>query len=142
MKFLIDTNLSTKWTDLLQRAGYEAIHAIEASLQAAGDELIMERACKTGEVIITNDLDFGAILMESGARAPSVIQIRAGNLRPSSTIGVRVLEAIAGASRELDSGALVTVSEKRTRVRTLPMWMSQQDNFVLIMFLTSSSPLA
>ena len=84
MKFLIDTNLSTKWTDLLQRAGYEAIHAIEASLQAAGDELIMERACKTGEVIITNDLDFGAILMESGARAPSVIQIRAGNLRPSS----------------------------------------------------------
>ena len=70
--------------------------------------------------MLTNDLDFGSILAAAGSSGPSVIQIRAADLRPSS-LGEVVLLAIERVGDELARGALVTVEPGRTRLRVLPL---------------------
>jgi predicted nuclease of predicted toxin-antitoxin system len=79
----------------------------------------MAYANKNGYVIITQDLDFGAILAITHFEKPSVVQIRSDDLYPS-TIGKLVVNALNQGKTDLDSGALITADLKRTRLRLLP----------------------
>lgn len=80
----------------------------------------MEYARLNGFAVLTQDLDFGAILAATNGRKPSVIQIRSEDLDPD-VVGARIVSAIQQMSSELDEGALLTVDAKRTRVRILPL---------------------
>jgi predicted nuclease of predicted toxin-antitoxin system len=60
------------------------------------------------------------MLAETNAVRPSVVQLRAGNLRPE-VIGLRVVEAMRELREALAAGALVTIDLKKTRMRVLPM---------------------
>lgn len=71
-------------------------------------------------IVLTNDLDFGTILAARGHSGPSVIQLRAADLRPE-VLGDLLLAATARISEELLAGALVTIDPGRTRVRVLPL---------------------
>ena len=71
-------------------------------------------------VVLTHDLDFGAILAASRGVKPSVVQIRADNVSPEA-IGVSVVSAMRQLEAELEVGALVTVEPARSRVRVLPI---------------------
>lgn len=70
-------------------------------------------------VVLTNDLDFGAMLAATGRMKPSVAQIRAADLRPT-VLSSKVVAALRQLSVELELGALVTIDTARTRVRILP----------------------
>lgn len=80
----------------------------------------MQTAQDRGAVVLTNDLDFGAMLASSGAEGPSVIQIRAADLRPQALAPILV-ETIQPQSSELTSGVLVTLESARKRVRLLAL---------------------
>lgn len=70
-------------------------------------------------MLVTQDLDFGLLLAQSGDHGPSVIQIRAqGTLL--SDIGQVLIAAISEAQKHLEQGALVTIELGRMRVRVLP----------------------
>ncbi len=69
--------------------------------------------------MLTNDLDFSAILAVSHGEKPSVVQIRASNLNPSA-IGARVIDAIRQMSDALESGALITIEPGRNLVGVFP----------------------
>lgn len=71
-------------------------------------------------VLLTHDLDFGAILASSGANIPSVIQIRTEDLRPDVLAG-RVASILPQLAQALADGALVTIEPARERVRILPL---------------------
>jgi predicted nuclease of predicted toxin-antitoxin system len=86
----------------------------------ATDALIMSVAAERGAGVLTNDLDFGSILAATGTTGPSVIQIRAADLRPTA-LGDLLLLAIERVPEELASGALVTLEPDRTRLRVLPL---------------------
>ncbi|HEX7728226.1 MAG TPA: DUF5615 family PIN-like protein [Terracidiphilus sp.] len=124
MKILIDMNLSPKWEAVLVSHGMEAIHWSGVGLAYASDFAIMEYAAKFGFLILTSDLDFGIALAMKGARKPSVVQIRAEDLRPE-TQGEIVIRALRQMKEELERGALVTIEPKRTRLRILPMQQNQ-----------------
>jgi predicted nuclease of predicted toxin-antitoxin system len=70
--------------------------------------------------VLTNDLDFGAILAVTHRRKPSVLQVRSRNLDPEF-IGASVVQALLRLEVELRAGALLTVDEATTRVRLLPL---------------------
>ncbi len=72
-----------------------------------------------GCVILTHDLDFGAILAATHLEKPSVLQIRAEDLYPG-VIGKLIVNALILGQNELEAGALITVDSKRTRLRLLP----------------------
>lgn len=115
-------NLSPGWVALLCDHGHEAEHWSEVGTPKATDARLMGVAVEQGAVVPTNDLDLGSMLASSGTSGPSVIQIRAADLRPS-ILGDLVLLAIERVGDELTNGALVTVEPGRTRLRVLPLAM-------------------
>ena len=71
-------------------------------------------------VVLTHDLDFGAILAATHGEKPSVVQIRAEDTSPEE-IGASVVAALRQLAGELEAGALVTIEPGRSRVRLLPL---------------------
>lgn len=80
----------------------------------------MASAATRDYVVLTHDLDFGAILAATHGGKPSVVQIRAEDVSPD-VIGKQVVAALRQMTSELDQGALLTVEPNRTRVRVLPL---------------------
>ena len=80
----------------------------------------MAYAATRDYVVLTHDLDFGAILAATHGGKPSVVQIRAEDVSPD-VIGKQVVAALRQMTSELDQGALLTVEPNRTRVRVLPL---------------------
>ena len=120
MKVLIDMNLSPRWTELLAQEGFEAAHWSMLGTGNAPDTEIMAYARANNYVVLTHDLDFGAILAATHGEKPSVIQIRAEQLNPD-VIGKQVVLALRQMASELENGALLTVDPERTRLRILPL---------------------
>jgi len=120
MKLLIDMNLSPRWAGTLTDAGFETAHWSTLGPANTPDHEIMAFAVANDHVVLTNDLDFGAILAAANAEKPSVVQVRAENLQPEA-IGEQVIEALRRMNSELEGGALVTIDTKKTRLRILPL---------------------
>lgn len=120
MKFLIDLNLSPSWVPFLESQGFEAQHWSVIGKASAPDAELMTYAAAHGYIVFTHDLDFGMLLNVSGARGPSVIQVRAQDVLPSG-IGEIVVRAIRTAEGQLTAGALVTVDLFKQRIRMLPI---------------------
>jgi predicted nuclease of predicted toxin-antitoxin system len=120
MKVLVDMNLSPRWVKLLADAGIEAVHWSSIGAANARDVEIMGLARVKGYIVLTHDLDFGAILAATHGSKPSVVQIRSEEVGPD-IIGKQVVVALRQMAVDLEQGALVTVNPKRTRVRILPL---------------------
>lgn len=113
-------NLSPEWVAVLERHGFEAVHWSTVGNPRASDAEIMAWARTRGHVVLTHDLDFGALLAASDDAAPSVIQIRAQDVTPGHLENILVV-ALRGHEPALADGALVSVDEARSRVRILPL---------------------
>lgn len=87
-------NLSPRWADLLAQEGFEAGHWSMLGTGNAPDTEIMAYARANNYVVLTHDLDFGAILAATHGEKPSVVQIRAEQLNPD-VIGKQVVLAFA-----------------------------------------------
>ena len=113
-------NLSPLWTAMLQSDGHAAVHWSEIGSGGAPDSEILLWARTNDHVVLTNDLDFTAILASSGGRAPSVVQLRMQDLLPdvAGNIVLRVLDQFGD---DLDAGSLLTVNLAQARVRKLPL---------------------
>jgi predicted nuclease of predicted toxin-antitoxin system len=75
-------------------------------------------------VVVTNDLDFSAILAASAGSTPSVVQIRTQDLISDATVSV-VAKALEVHREDIERGALMSIDEGGTRVRLLPLEGSQ-----------------
>lgn len=120
MRLLLDMNLSPDWLPVLREHGFEAVHWSGVGDGRAPDAEIMRWAREHGHVVFTHDLDFGILLAHTKARGPSVVQVRAQDVRPGH-LGPLVLLALHPHRDALEDGALLTVSEARSRVRILPI---------------------
>ena len=117
---LVDMNLSPRWTVFLAEHGIEAHHWSKVGDPKAPDVDIMGYAESHAEVILTHDLDFGAILAATQREKPSVIQLRTENVSPEHA-GPMVVKAVVQLSAELDDGVLLTLDPDRVRVAMLPL---------------------
>lgn len=80
----------------------------------------MAFAATNNYVVLTHDLDFGAILVATRGEKPSVVQIRAEDVS-SDVISKQVIAALHQMAAELEGGALLTIDLSRTRLRVLPL---------------------
>lgn len=119
MRLVVDMNLSPEWVTALHAAGHDAIHWSSVGRHNAPDTEIMAWARTERRVVLTQDLDYGALLYATGAVAPSVVVIRAEDVRPTSAVA-SVIAALQETASDLAAGALVTIDSRRARVRTLP----------------------
>ncbi|MGQ0734348.1 MAG: DUF5615 family PIN-like protein [Acidobacteriota bacterium] len=125
MKLLVDMNLSPSWVDRLVRHGFEAVHWSTIGATTAPDVEILTWAREHQFIVLTNDLDFSAILAASPGAAPSVVQIRTQDLLSDAVVGT-VANALKAHQQDIDRGALLSIDESGTRVRMLPLRGSQE----------------
>jgi predicted nuclease of predicted toxin-antitoxin system len=120
MKLLVDMNLSPRWVGFLTQHVIQAVHWSSVGEIDALDAEIMAYAREHGYVVLTHDLDFGAILAATQGAGPSVVQIRAEEVSPE-LIGMQILAALEQMRGELEEGALLTIHPKHARLRVLPL---------------------
>ncbi len=120
MKLLADMGLAQSTTTFLRARGYDAVHLRDQGLQQLSDQEIVDKARAEHRVIVTHDLDFGRIIALSGARIPSIITFRLGNMRPGE-VNHYLSQVLARFATELENGALISVNEGGIRVRSLPI---------------------
>jgi predicted nuclease of predicted toxin-antitoxin system len=120
-RILLDQGLPrTAVKILLLKQGWDVLHTGDIGLSTATDREILEFARKDRRVVITLDADFHAIIAVENAVSPSVVRIRQEGLK-----GAQLAELIEKIwpkiQRQLDSGALVSVTENSIRVRNIPI---------------------
>ena len=120
MKLLVDMNLSPRWVERLAGHGFEAVHWSTIGAATAPDVEILAWANEHGFVVVTNDLDFSAILAASAQATPSVVQIRTQDLLSDEVVST-VVHAIESHRDHIQRGALLSIDEAATRVRMLPL---------------------
>ena len=124
MKLLVNMNLSPGWINRLARHGFEAVHWSTIGAATAPDVEILAWANEHEFVVVTNDLDFSAILAASAGAAPSVVQIRTQDLLSDQAVSI-VAHALEAHRDDIAGGALLSIDEGGTRVRMLPLKGSQ-----------------
>ena len=117
---MLDQGLPRTAAGLLREAGWDVAHVGELGLATATDVQILERARSENRVVVTLDADFHRLLALSGDNTPSVLRVREEGLtaRPLAKL---LIEAVARAEPVLAAGALVTVTSRAVRIRTLPI---------------------
>ncbi len=125
MKLLIDMNLSPAWVETLSRAGFDSVHWSAVGDPRAKDRDVLQWARANDRILLTHDLDFGALLAASGSAGPSVFQVRARDISPAH-LGPMVCEALRQYSSHLKMGALVSLDETTRRARMLPLWRATE----------------
>lgn len=126
MRLLLDQGLPRTTASLQRNAfataegSFEAQHVGDVGLASADDEAILAYALERRLVVVTMDADFHALLAQSGAAGPSVIRVRIEGLKaqPLAALLARVIERCRD---DLESGAMITVTESSVRVRCLPL---------------------
>jgi predicted nuclease of predicted toxin-antitoxin system len=122
MKFLVDNALSPVLAKGLHAAGHDAAHVRDYQLQAAPDEVVMDRALAEERIVISTDPDHSAILAHRGSRLPSLILLRGklAQTHPSRQLPA-IMANLPQVENDLLIGAVVVIEEDRVRVRPLPM---------------------
>lgn len=121
MRLLLDANLSPEVARRLREVGYEAIHVADLGLLSAPDPEIMRAAAQEERVLLTADSDFGALLALSSLAAPSVVLLRsADHMRPAEQAELFAAN-LPLVTEELETGAIVSLTRKRLRIRELPI---------------------
>jgi predicted nuclease of predicted toxin-antitoxin system len=113
MKVLLDTCVWGGAVRVLEAAGHGVVWGGDWS-KDPGDEDIIATAYKEGRILVTLDKDFGEIAIVKGR--PHCGIVRLVNL-PARMQGMACLKAIETYSRELHSGAIITVEPARLRIR-------------------------
>ena len=125
MNLLVDMNLSPSWVDRLARHGFEAVHWSTIGAATAPDVEILMWANEHHFIVITNDLDFSAILAASSGATLSVVQIRTQDPLSDEVVTI-VAKAIDAHREDVERGALLSIDEAGTRVRMLPLRGSRE----------------
>lgn len=120
MTIVIDKCLPLSWVDYLRKSGHNVRHWRELGAPNAPDIEVMDWAFRNEAIVLTHDLDFTKLLFQSGAKLPSVIQLRLDDVRPPA-IGEEVIQILTQHEESLRSGALITVKDHKSRLRLLPL---------------------
>lgn len=120
MKFLADMGISPRVVSALREHGHDAVHLHEQGLGQMTDGDILAKARNEGRVLLTHDLDFGELLAASGGKLPSVIIFRLRDMR-ADNVNFHLFKILEKQSSALEKGVVCSVTERKVRIRELPM---------------------
>ena len=120
IRILADVHISPLTIQFLNKLGYDAVRVNSLLPAEAADTDITEKAIEDNRVLLSHDLDFSEIIALSGDVRPSLISLRLEDPRVENVN--RILERVLpNIETDLASGAIVTVEDRRVRVRRLPV---------------------
>lgn len=119
MQFLADMGVSPR-TVHLRNAGHDVLDLRDHGLERLPDAEILNRARLEARIVLTHDLDFGDLLAASGDALPSVVLFRLPDMRPG-TVNRYIDAVLRSHVDDLEQGCVLSVGERRVRVRPLPI---------------------
>jgi predicted nuclease of predicted toxin-antitoxin system len=120
MRLLLDMGISVGLAGVLRSHGHDVAHLQERGLDTLADSEILKLAIAEKRIIVTHDLDFTDLLAASAAILPSVVIFRLRNMRPERVLA-RLLAVITDFAADLQTGAVISVTESQIRKRALPL---------------------
>jgi len=120
LKLIADVHISPTTVSELQKSGYEIFRITDFIPADSSDLKIIELALEKNSSIVTQDLDFSALIAKSGMNKPSVVCLRVGNASPEQ-ISMILKAVLPMIEAFLEDGAIVSVDDKEYRVRKLPI---------------------
>jgi predicted nuclease of predicted toxin-antitoxin system len=76
VRLLADMNISPETVAYLRTLGHDAIRVSDVLAASATDATIVAYAARDNRVVLTQDLDFSALIALSGGVTPSAITLR------------------------------------------------------------------
>jgi predicted nuclease of predicted toxin-antitoxin system len=119
-RFLAGMNISPKTVQALRQQGWDIVRVPELLPVNSTDAEILDFARHEQRVVVTQDLDFSALLALGGHDRPSLVTLRLSVSDPE-TVTRRLLEVLPRTEQMLQEGCVVTVDEVSVRVRKLPI---------------------
>ncbi len=120
MKFLLDMPISPKTTDWLKKHGHDALHVRDLGMARSDDTSILKYSADQGRILLSIDLDFGALMSFSRSANPGIILFRMQ--RPLPELIHKRLEFIFQTHKEAELASSITiVDDSRLRIRKLPI---------------------
>lgn len=115
-----DLNVSPLTVEALVREGWDVVRVSSRMPARSPDREILDLARREGRGIVTQDLDFSALLALSGFDRPSLVTLRLSDTAPE-TVTRRLLETASLLEQVLPEGSAVTIEDEAVRVRRLPI---------------------
>ena len=116
MLFLADENLHAGLVRWLRSRGHDVSYAAETRA-GEPDEIVLRRARAEGRILITDDKDFGELVVRKGLGASGVLLLRLRTPLLADRIA-RLDSLWASIERKMPQN-LVVVSDRRVRVRPI-----------------------
>jgi len=113
-------NISPKTVESLSKQGWDIIRVSNILPVNASDQEILDLARQEGRAVITQDLDFSALLALGGFIRPSLVTLRLSMSDPES-ITSRLIGVLPRLKKPLKEGCAVTVEDVTVRIRKLPI---------------------
>jgi len=120
LKILADMPISPRSAAFLRELGHQVTHAIDLGLAKASDQEIMDRALGMDALILTEDLDYAALLSAMESFPPGAMILRLGNLN-TDQINQRLKQVFASLAEDQFRNAIIIVERTRIRIRRLPI---------------------
>jgi predicted nuclease of predicted toxin-antitoxin system len=100
----------------LRRIGHEAVRLPEVGLETQSDADVIAYAVRQGQVVLTFDLDYPALLALNPTSRVSAIVLRTLSAEPE-WINQRLRETLPLMTDALTAGAIAVVEDDRIRIR-------------------------
>ncbi len=117
MRFLADENVSHRVIARLRADGFEVI-SIDETRSGASDKVVLETANVEGCILITEDRDFGELVIRQRLSVRGVILLELDRL--SNAAEADAVAAFVSARADTISGNFVVIEPGRIRLRPLP----------------------
>ena len=108
MRLLADLNIARRTVDFLRSLGHEVVRVDEVLPPTVEDAAIVAFARQDQRAVLTQDLDFSAIVALSGLPAPSVISLRLASSRVDE-VNALLETVLPTLEPDIQAGAIVSV---------------------------------
>lgn len=120
IRLLADLHISPKTVDVILKNGYKISRVTDHLPPSSSDIQIIDLAERLNASILTQDLDFSALVAKSGKVSPSVISLRVSNVSPNRITSL-LLSLLPTIQKELEEGSIISVDDAGVRIRLLPV---------------------
>jgi len=110
LSLLAHMNISPQTVSVLCSAGWATVRVPQLLPATATDEEILDAARRENRTIVSQDLDFSALLALGGHDRPSLICVRTSNSDPSF-VTRRLLDTLPAVEQQLLQGCIVTIED-------------------------------
>jgi predicted nuclease of predicted toxin-antitoxin system len=117
MRFLADENISCLVVERLRVSGFD-VSSVAATSPGASDNDVLATASSEDRILITEDRDFGELVVRQRLRARGVVLLELDRL--SNAAEAELVTAVLSANANKLVGKLVVIEPGRVRIRPLP----------------------